>query len=153
MRLNNSVFFTTVAVCASAPAAALMPPVPACMDASCAFMAATGSEAASSAAPWVRLVSLSKPTGIQTNRAWVVNGLAARHKSLQCGHCGSKNTYTTRALMALPAENPVASCATAATDTGNAAGLAASTGAGASLQAANTAPLAARAVSSQRREK
>ena len=120
IRVNSAVLVATAANCLSAAGPAAMPAIPpffSCMEVSCAFIAATGSLAASKAAPCVRLLSLSSPTGIHTNRARDVNGRAAFHNSVQWGHWGSKNTYTVCAAIDDPTENPTPSAATALTVT------------------------------------
>jgi hypothetical protein len=50
---------------------------------------------------------VDEATGIQTNFAWGVSGLAALHNAPQSGHCASKKTYTVRALIFEPTVKPV----------------------------------------------
>ena len=91
-RFISAVFLPTIARCGSISPEGVIPPVCAAIEASCASIAATGSLAASNAAPCISLVWLRMPTGIQMNLAWDFNGLAACHKTAQWGHWGSKNT-------------------------------------------------------------
>ena len=69
-----------------------MPPCLFITEDSFSSMAAIGSLAASMVAPCAMLVLPMRPTGIQTNFACDLSGLADCHSAAQCGHCGSKNT-------------------------------------------------------------
>src|SRR3569832_2996385 len=98
--------------------AAVMPPFCDRTEASFSSIFAMGSDAARIVAPCAMLLSPIRPTGIQMNFACDLSGLAACQSAAQCGHCGSKNTYTACAAIGAPTVKPFAPDSMAASVTG-----------------------------------